>query len=97
MRNCYIVCYDICDPRRLRRVHDKMLGFGDPLQYSVFECNLSRRQKVLMIAALTELINHREDRVMIVDIGPTEGRSQHTVEFLGRVPADDRGEEAVIV
>lgn len=88
MRHWYIVCYDIRDPDRLRRVHEKMEGFGAPLQYSVFGCDLTRQEKVTMIAALTELINHREDRIMIVDTGPMEGSGPESVEFLGQAPPD---------
>ena len=39
MRNRHIVAYDVSDPARLRRVHRKMNGFGDALQYSVFACS----------------------------------------------------------
>jgi CRISPR-associated endonuclease Cas2 len=41
MRTCYLVAYDIADPKRLQRVHRTMRGYGDPLQYSVFRCILS--------------------------------------------------------
>ena len=47
MRNRHIVAYDVSDPARLRRVHRKMNGFGDPLQYSVFACDLSAKERVL--------------------------------------------------
>lgn len=42
MRNSFIVCYDICDPKRLAKVFKTMRAWGDHLQYSVFECQLSR-------------------------------------------------------
>jgi CRISPR-associated protein Cas2 len=29
MRRCYLVCYDICDPKRLRQVHKTCKGFGE--------------------------------------------------------------------
>lgn len=35
------VTYDICQDKRLARVHKTMRGFGDHLQYSVFECQLT--------------------------------------------------------
>ena len=31
MRNTFLVCYDICDERRLAKVHKTMRGFGDHL------------------------------------------------------------------
>ncbi len=38
MRHTYLVCYDISDDVRRSRVLKTMKGFGDHLQYSVFEC-----------------------------------------------------------
>ena len=39
----YIVTYDISDTRGWRRVFKTMNGFGEWLQLSVFQCQLSRR------------------------------------------------------
>jgi CRISPR-associated protein Cas2 len=36
MRMSYLVCYDICDEKRLRSVFKKMRAYGDHLQYPVF-------------------------------------------------------------
>ena len=84
MRSTYIVSYDISDPKRLRRVYRKMRGFGDPLQYSVFRCQLSPVERILLIEALTPLLNHREDQVMLIDIGPADGRALNVIQTLGR-------------
>jgi hypothetical protein len=35
---------------------------------------------------LTDLIKEDEDRVMIVDLGPIEGRIEERIEFLGMHP-----------
>ena len=51
---CYVVSYDIMDPKRLHRVHKTMKGFGDPIHYSVFRCLLTAKGKVELVAALTE-------------------------------------------
>lgn len=84
MRRLYIVTYDICDPKRLRRVFKTMKGFGAHLQLSVFQCDLPEIDLVKMKAALVEVINHQEDHVLIVDLGPTEGRPIKSIESLGR-------------
>jgi len=44
MRSVYLVCYDVADDKRLRKTYKKMRGFGDPVQYSVFRCELRRRK-----------------------------------------------------
>lgn len=84
MRHTYVVTYDIADAKRLRQVFKVMRGFGDALQYSVFRCELSAREKVLLIEKLTPTIHHTEDQVMLVDLGPVGGRVDQAVETLGR-------------
>ena len=96
MRNRYIVAYDVSDGKRLRRVFKKMNGFGDALQYSVFACDLSSKERVIMEEALTDIINLKEDRVIIIDIGPVEGRGGDVVRTLGR-QIKPRPREALVV
>lgn len=84
MRNSYLVSYDISDQKRLRRVFKTMRGFGDHLQYSVFRCDLSPQERVLLMEAITPIINHRDDQVLIVDLGPVEGRAKHCATVVGR-------------
>lgn len=97
MRNRYIVSYDICDARRLRRVHRTMRGFGEALQYSVFRCDLSPAERVLLIEALTKVINQREDQVMLINLGPKDGRVEERVETVGRALDADEDRVAIIV
>jgi CRISPR-associated protein Cas2 len=97
MRTCYIVAYDIADPKRLQRVHRTMRGYGDPLQYSVFRCMLSPSERVLLIAALTPIIHHRDDQVLLINLGPADGRAQTSFETLGRALASGPDRVAVIV
>lgn len=96
MRNRYIVSYDIRDPKRLRMVFNKMRGFGDPLQYSVFLCELSQKEKVIMISALIEIINQMCDSVMIINTGWVEGDARNRIELMGRQP-DIRERKAIVV
>lgn len=96
MRNRYIVSYDISDAKRLRRVHRTMRGYGDPLQYSVFRCDLSPSERILLKEALTPLINNREDQVMLINIGPVDKRACESIETIGRALAEE-SERIVIV
>lgn len=81
--NCYVVSYDIREQKRLCRVHKAMLGFGDAVHYSVFRCHLTARGKEEMIAVLVDLIKADSDRVMIIDMGPADGRVEERIIFLG--------------
>lgn len=85
MRRRYLVCYDISDPARLRKVHKRMKGFGESLQYSVFCCQLTAREKVEMDSALGELINHRQDRILVVDLGSAERDEKAVFQFMGNL------------
>jgi CRISPR-associated protein Cas2 len=84
VRSTYLVCYDISHDRRLRKVHKTMRGFGDHLQYSVFECQLTRTDLARCRHLLSEIINNREDQVLFVDLGPAEGRGDRVISALGR-------------
>ena len=81
--NLYIVAYDISDPRRWRRVFRLMNGYGEWVQLSVFQCRLSRRRRIELKFALAEIIDHAQDHVVILDLGPAEG-IRPRVESLGK-------------
>ncbi|GEM_PF-82656 len=97
MRNRYIVSYDISDAQRLRQVHKAVRGFGEALQYSVFSCDLTRAERMLLIEALTEIINLREDQVMVIDLGPSEGRGRESIEAIGRALDEGNRERVAVI
>ncbi len=84
MRSSYLVCYDICDEKRLRRVFQCMRGYGDHLQYSVFECQLTPMDVARCRAELGAIINHKEDQVLFVNLGPAEGRGDRVITAIGK-------------
>lgn len=83
MRNLYIVTYDISSPKRWRHVFKVMKGYGEHIQLSVFRCDLTRSEMLALEASLKDEIATAEDQVLIVDLGPSDGR-QHHVRALGR-------------
>ena len=84
----YVVSYDIPDDRRRTRVHSALTGFGSWVQYSVFECFLDRKQRMLLEARLLEEIHQREDTVRIYGLC---GTCKTRVQVLGRgnAPRED--------
>jgi len=80
----YIVTYDISDPRRLRHVYRTMRGFGQHLQLSVFQCDLTPTARIQMVCALEGAIHHGEDQVLLINLGPTDARPIKQIEALGR-------------
>lgn len=84
MRKSYLVCYDISDDKRLRKLFKVMRSYGDHLQYSVFECQLTRTDLIRLQAELSAVIHHNLDQVLFVDLGPAEGRGDRTITALGK-------------
>lgn len=95
-RQCYIVTYDISDPKRLRKVFETMRGWGDHVQLSVFRCSLNRMELVQVRSELSEIIKHDEDQVLFVDVGPEDGRAKEAMSSLGR-PYTRAERHAIIV
>ena len=95
-RQLFVVTYDICDAKRLRKVYKLMLGWGEHLQLSVFQCELNDRELVELRSELARIIHHLEDQVLFVDIGPVEGRGSNSISALGK-PYVDPDRIAVVV
>ena len=72
MRTTFLVCYDIADDKRLRRVFKTCYNFGDHLQFSVFECDLNPSERIELENALGEIIKQDEDQVLFVALGPSD-------------------------
>lgn len=73
MRRFFLVSYDIPDDRRRNRVFKLLRGWGERVQYSVFCCQLSRREKLCLADELKARMNQSEDQTLFVDAGPVEG------------------------
>ena len=83
-RTAFLVSYDVSNPRRLARTRKVLLGYGDPVQLSVFRCELTAQELVQLRAALLVEIDALEDQVLFVDLGPAEGRGGDCITSLGR-------------
>lgn len=96
MRNTFLVCYDIRDDKRLRKVHKTMRDFGDHLQYSIFECQFTAIDLARCRHALSDIIKHNEDQVLFIDLGPTAGRGERVITALGQ-PYSPFGAPCIVV
>lgn len=96
MRRCYLVCYDIRDPKRLRRVHRLMKAYGEPWQYSVFYCTLRPIDRVRLQSALEDILNLKEDQLLIVDLGSNEEAAREAATVLGQSLPDQESGMVVI-
>ncbi len=83
MRTTYLVCYDIANDKRLRRVFKACKNWGNHLQFSVFECELNASERERMELELKALIQHKEDQILFITLGPSEGRGARVITALG--------------
>jgi CRISPR-associated protein Cas2 len=84
MRRCYLVCYDIADPKRLRRVHKVIRGYGEAWQFSVFFCVIKDIDRVRLQTDLEAQMNMKEDQAMILDLGPNEKEARKAATVIGQ-------------
>ncbi len=83
MRTTFLVCYDIANEKRLRRVFKICKNHGNHLQFSVFECDLNATERIQLEKKLGEVMKLDEDQVLFVSLGPSEGRGDRVITALG--------------
>lgn len=66
-KHWYVVCYDITEPKRWRRVFKLLNGYGRWLQYSIFRCRLTVRQMEKLRWDLEKILS-AEDRLLILNL-----------------------------
>ncbi len=65
MKANYLVCYDIRDDRRLRRIFNLTKGHGLHLQYSVFYCRFTWPELQRFKSRLSKMIDRKKDDIRI--------------------------------
>ncbi len=84
-RRFTLVSYDITDDERRNRIYKTMHDFGERVQYSVFCCQLSKRERIVLKRKLNDLLNHDEDQIILLDAGPIQGPyPEPDIEYLGK-------------
>ena len=90
----YLVAYDICDPKRLRKVARTCEDFGLRRQYSVFLCRLTALSLVKLKSRLYDIIELDRDQVLFI---PLCDRCAGQIEALGRPVEGYDARDVVIV
>lgn len=60
---CWVIAYDITEPKRLRQVHAYLVKHAHALQYSVFLAVCTERQLERLLRGLEGQIHHKRDDV----------------------------------
>ena len=58
-----------------------MQGFGEWLQLSIFQCRLDKVRMLRLEASIREIVNSKEDHVLIMDLGPADSVSPHVTSI----------------
>ena len=82
-RHSFLICYDIADAKRLRRVAKVCESYGYRVQFSVFQSSLSPVMLAQLKAELDALINHEVDQVLFVNLGLDDSSTPFSVEYIG--------------
>lgn len=69
-RRLHLVCYDIADPGRLKAALDLSRHYATGGQKSVHECWLTARERSELLQRLEQMIDVRDDRVLLVALDP---------------------------
>ena len=82
----YLICYDIANEKRLKKVFKLCKNFGIAIQYSVFLCHITDENLEILKSRLIPLINNQDDQVLFVKIKETENHSiaKNTISSMGR-------------
>jgi CRISPR-associated protein Cas2 len=83
-RNRFLVTYDVSDDKRRTQIFKTLYAYGDHAQYSVFFCELNRRELVELRVKLRRALNDKEDQILILDLGAAANPLEAGLECLGK-------------
>jgi len=78
-RRPMLICYDVAQPKRLRRVFRDLRDIALPVQKSVFLAELTQAELEGLLTRLAEYLDPREDRLqafMLRDASQPQGLGQ---------------------
>ena len=90
----YLVCYDISDPKRLRKVAKACEDYGYRKQLSVFLCRTSATDFVRLRSRLYDIIKLDEDQVLFI---PLCNKCTNAMEAIGRPTEAADAKDVVVV
>ncbi|HAA53764.1 MAG TPA: CRISPR-associated endonuclease Cas2 [Myxococcales bacterium] len=82
----FVISYDVSDDKRRTQIHKALKSFGLWVQYSLFECELSKSDYVRLRERLEALSKPEEDNLRFYKLCQV---CQETVERIGEDPRLD--------
>jgi len=84
MRKRYLIAYDVANDKRRTAVFKTLMGNGDHVQFSVFLCALNDVELLRLKGSLAEKVNHRQDQVIVLDLGPADSDLAARLDCIGK-------------
>lgn len=63
-----VVAYDIADDKRRSKIVKLLEQYGDRINFSVFECMLTRQQKKVLLLDIEKIIDKKKDQVVLYNV-----------------------------
>ena len=63
----YVICYDITEPKRWKKVYTRLQGYGRRLQYSIFRCRLTKIEVEKLRWELEKELS-KDDKLLILNV-----------------------------
>lgn len=93
----YLISYDITDNRIRGKIAKELSGYGQRVQYSVFECRITEQQYKELYQKLVILMQEEEEgNIRIYNICGKCEQKLSTVGIESREMALDKGELIII-
>jgi len=74
VRHFVLVSYDVSDDKRLRRMFKLLRGYGEHVQYSIFLCQLTDKDMVVLTEKIRDILALKEDQAILITLGPVDGK-----------------------
>lgn len=72
MSQFIVICFDVRDERRLRKISSELENYGQRVQRSVFECWLDDNDLFALKKSLTQLANAEQDQIRYYSLCPKD-------------------------
>jgi CRISPR-associated protein Cas2 len=87
-----VVCYDIANPKRLKRAAQACLRFGQRVQRSVYECHLTLPKYNRLVNLLSGIIDERTDYLRIYRLA-----GKQEIRVFGQISPSEPDDDFVII
>lgn len=82
------VSYDIPDDKRRNKIARTLKDYGERIQYSVFECNITNEQYLQLLKRITNIVLPEKDTVRFYRLCK-ECKEKIRIVGLGKVTEDE--------